>query len=65
MAVAVCIAIASGSFIAALNQTSVARVLFLMAIAPVLAAMLARVTLGEPITRRTAWPWRSRWAASR
>jgi drug/metabolite transporter (DMT)-like permease len=32
----------------------VARVLFLMAIAPVLAALLARVTLGEPITPRTA-----------
>jgi drug/metabolite transporter (DMT)-like permease len=52
IAVAVCVAIASGSFIAALNHTSVARVLFLMAIAPVLAALLARVTLGEPITRR-------------
>jgi drug/metabolite transporter (DMT)-like permease len=53
VAVAACIAIASGSFIAALNQTSVARVLFLMAIAPVLAAILARVTLGEHITQRT------------
>jgi drug/metabolite transporter (DMT)-like permease len=52
VAVAVCVAVASGSFIAALNHTSVARVLFLMAIAPVLAAVLARVTLGEPITRR-------------
>jgi drug/metabolite transporter (DMT)-like permease len=52
VAVAVCVAVASGSFIAALNHTSVARVLFLMAIAPVLAALLARVTLGEPITRR-------------
>ena len=53
VAVALCVATASGSFIAALNQTSVARVLFILAIAPVLAALLARVTLGEPITRRT------------
>ena len=50
--VALCVATASGSFIAALNHTSVARVLFIMAIAPVLAALLARVTLGEPIARR-------------
>jgi drug/metabolite transporter (DMT)-like permease len=42
-----------GGFIAALNHTSVARVLFILAVAPVLAALLARVTLGEPITRRT------------
>jgi drug/metabolite transporter (DMT)-like permease len=47
------VATASGSFIAALNHTSVARVLFILAAAPVLAALLARVTLGEPITRRT------------
>jgi len=53
IAVAVCVATASGSFIAALNHTSVARVLFIMALAPVLAALLARVTLGEPITART------------
>jgi drug/metabolite transporter (DMT)-like permease len=53
VAIALCIATASGSFIAALNHTSVARVLFIMAISPVLAALLARVTLGEPITRRT------------
>ena len=46
-------AAASGGFIAALNHTSVARVLFILAVAPVLAALLARVTLGEPITRRT------------
>jgi drug/metabolite transporter (DMT)-like permease len=51
--VAVCVATASGSFIAALNHTSVARVLFILALSPVLAALLARVTLGEPITRRT------------
>jgi drug/metabolite transporter (DMT)-like permease len=53
VAVALCVATASGSFIAALNHTSVARVLFIMAVAPVLAALLARVTLGEAITRRT------------
>jgi drug/metabolite transporter (DMT)-like permease len=51
--VALCVAIASGSFIAALNHTSVARVLFILAVSPVLAALLARVTLGEPITRRS------------
>jgi drug/metabolite transporter (DMT)-like permease len=51
--VALCVAIASGSFIAALNHTSVARVLFILAVAPVLAALIARVTLREPITRRT------------
>src|SRR5262245_29123833 len=53
VAVAVCVATASGSFIAALNHSGVARVLFIMAVSPVLAALLARVTLGEPITRRT------------
>jgi drug/metabolite transporter (DMT)-like permease len=53
VAVAVCVATASGSLIAALNHTSVARVLFILAVAPVLAALLARVTLGESITRRT------------
>jgi drug/metabolite transporter (DMT)-like permease len=54
VAVALCVATASGSFIAALNHTTVARVLFILAVAPVLAALLARVALGEPITRRTA-----------
>ena len=53
IAVALCVATASASFIAALNHTSVARVLFILAVAPVLAALLARVFLGEPITRRT------------
>jgi drug/metabolite transporter (DMT)-like permease len=55
VAVAFCVASASASFIAALNHASVARVLFILAVAPVLAALLARVTLREPITRRTAW----------
>jgi drug/metabolite transporter (DMT)-like permease len=51
---AVCIAVASGSFIVALNHTTVAHVLFIQAIAPVLAALLGRATLGEPIAPRTA-----------
>jgi drug/metabolite transporter (DMT)-like permease len=51
--VALCVATASASFISALNHTSVARVLFILALAPVLAALLARVALGEPITPRT------------
>src|SRR3954462_11970262 len=53
VAVAVCVAIASGGFIAALNHTSVARVLFILAVPPGLSALLSRVTLGEPITRRS------------
>ena len=54
LAVALCVATAAASFISALNYSSVARVLFILAVSPVLAALLARVTLGEPITRRTA-----------
>ena len=53
IAVAVCVAVASASFVGALNHSSVARVLFLLSVSPILAALLARVTLGEPITRRT------------
>ena len=53
IAVALCVAVASASFIAALNHSSVARVLFILAVSPMLAALLARVTLGEPISRRT------------
>ena len=53
VAVAVCVAVSSASFIGALNHDSVARVLFILAVPPMLAALLARVTLGEPITRRT------------
>jgi drug/metabolite transporter (DMT)-like permease len=51
---ALCLAVASATFIAALNHTTVARVLFVQAVSPVLAALLARVLLGEPVTRRTA-----------
>ena len=53
VAVALCVAVASASFIAALNHEGVARVLFILAVSPMFAALLARVTLGEPITRRT------------
>ena len=51
---AACIATASAGFIAALNHTTVARVLFIQAISPVLAALLAWLLLREPVTRRTA-----------
>jgi drug/metabolite transporter (DMT)-like permease len=54
IALALCIATASAAFIGALNQTSVARVLFILALAPVLAAVFARVLLREAVTRRTA-----------
>jgi drug/metabolite transporter (DMT)-like permease len=53
VAVAVCVAIASSCFIIALNHEGVARVLFILAVSPMLAALLARATLKEPITRRT------------
>ena len=51
--VAACTAIASGSFIVALNHTSVAHVLFTQAISPVLAAVLGWVVLRETVTGRT------------
>jgi drug/metabolite transporter (DMT)-like permease len=53
VAVAVCMAIASGSFIIALNHTSVAHVLFIQAVAPVVAALLGSVVLAEPVSART------------
>jgi drug/metabolite transporter (DMT)-like permease len=52
LAVAVCMAIASGSFIVALNHATVANVLFMQAVAPVAAALLAWIALGESISRR-------------
>jgi drug/metabolite transporter (DMT)-like permease len=51
---AVAIASASASFIVALNHTSVAHVLFIQAMAPVLAALLAWLFLGEQVGPRTA-----------
>jgi drug/metabolite transporter (DMT)-like permease len=52
LAVAGLMAVSSGSFIIALNHSSVANVLFMQALAPILAAVLATV-LGEPVSRRT------------
>lgn len=52
LAVAVCTAIASGAFIVALNHSTVANVLFIQAVAPVAAALIAWVALRESITRR-------------
>src|SRR5689334_7589156 len=51
---AACLASASGAFIVALNHTTVAHVLFIQAMAPVLAALLAWLALGETISVRTA-----------
>jgi drug/metabolite transporter (DMT)-like permease len=52
LGVAVCTAIASGSFIVALNHATVANVLFLQAASPIAAALLAWIALGESITAR-------------
>ena len=61
---AVAVACASGSFIVALNHTTVAHVLFIQAMAPVLAALLAWLLLGEPITSGRPWRWASRSSGS-
>jgi drug/metabolite transporter (DMT)-like permease len=48
------VAVSSGAFIVALNHVSVAQVLFIQSIAPVLAALLGRALLGESLSGRTA-----------
>jgi drug/metabolite transporter (DMT)-like permease len=50
--VAALLAASSGAFIVALNYTPVANVLFMQALAPVLAAVLGTF-VGEPVERRT------------
>ena len=50
---AACLAVASGAFIIALNHASVAQVLFIQSIAPVMAALLGRALLGERLSART------------
>jgi drug/metabolite transporter (DMT)-like permease len=53
LGVAVFTAVASASFIVALNHASVASVLFMQALAPLAAGLIAWLALGEPIARRT------------
>jgi drug/metabolite transporter (DMT)-like permease len=53
LAVAACTAVASGTFIVALNHTTVANVLFMQALAPLAAALIAWVALHESFSRRT------------
>ncbi len=52
--VAALTAVASGSFIVALNHTTVANVLFMQAVAPIAAALIGWVALHEAVSRRTA-----------
>jgi drug/metabolite transporter (DMT)-like permease len=54
LGIAALMAISSASFITALNHTTVANVLFMQALAPIIAAALAAIVLGEAVTRRTA-----------
>jgi drug/metabolite transporter (DMT)-like permease len=52
LAIAALIAIASGAFITALNDTSVANVLIIQALVPLVSALLGRLA-GEPVRART------------
>ena len=52
LAVAALIAVSSGAFIVALNYASVANVLFMQALAPLLAAVFG-LLVGEAVSRRT------------
>ena len=47
LGVAVCTAIASGTFIVALNHATVANVLFMQAVSPIAAALLAWIALAS------------------
>jgi drug/metabolite transporter (DMT)-like permease len=53
LAVAALTAVASGTFIVALNHTTVANVLFMQAVAPIAAALIAWGALHESVSRRT------------
>ena len=54
LGVAVLTAVASGSFIVALNHATVANVLFMQAVSPIVAAVIAWAALREAISRTTA-----------
>jgi drug/metabolite transporter (DMT)-like permease len=54
LAVAGFTALASSTFIVSLNHTTVANVLFMQALAPIAAALIAWIALREPVARRTA-----------
>lgn len=53
LAIAALLSISSGSFIVALNHATVANVLFIQALSPIIAAILGIVFLGEHLGRRT------------
>jgi drug/metabolite transporter (DMT)-like permease len=53
LVVALFLAVSSATFMIALSHSSVARLLFITAIAPLVAALLARVLLGEQVASRT------------
>lgn len=52
LAVTALMAVSSAAFLVALNHASVASVLFMQALAPIIAALIGHV-LGEPVARRT------------
>jgi drug/metabolite transporter (DMT)-like permease len=54
LGVAGCTAVASATFIVALNHTTVANVLFMQAVAPIAAALIAWSALHESVSRRTS-----------
>lgn len=52
IAIVILLAVSSASFLVALNHAPVANVLFMQALAPIIAAALGHL-LGEPVSRRT------------
>jgi drug/metabolite transporter (DMT)-like permease len=54
IAFALCLSGASACFIFALNRTTVANVLFLQALSPIIAVVLARIFLAERVSQRAA-----------